>query len=176
MGEGLQDNQKTVTLCPVTKQTFSGGFAMKISISKIMALFLIGGIATGVFAANGNKGDWGFDPKYYNYALIEGEITSIDHDKGFLRVEGKDEQIFFCEHTEFFRGDISLPMERVFHAVKFNNDQKIESVHVNVGDMIKSRYSKFSNGKIYLDTCLAGEDLKPGDVTGSKDNTLLSKK
>ncbi|MFO0792639.1 MAG: hypothetical protein U0586_01110 [Candidatus Brocadiaceae bacterium] len=130
---------------------------MKTYVLGIMAMFLISFISTGVFAANGNKGDWGFDPKYYKYALIEGEITSIDYDNGILHMKGIDEQIFFCEHTEFFSGDISLPMERVFHAVKFNNDQKIKADNVSVGDMIKSRYSKFSNGKIYLDTCLVGK-------------------
>lgn len=149
---------------------------MKIYISGIMALFFIACISTSVFGANGNKGDWGFDPKYYNYALIEGEITSIDHDNGILHVKGRDEQIFFCEHTEFFSGDISLPMERVFHAVKFNNDQKIKSVNVSVGDMIKSRYSKFSNDRIYLDTCLVGKDLKSKDTAAGKGDTLLSGK
>lgn len=149
---------------------------MKMYTSGIMALFLIACISTGVFAANGNKGDWGFEPKNYKYALIEGEITSIDYDKGILCMKGTDEQIFFCEHTEFFRGDISLPMERVFHAIKFSNDQKIKAVTVGVGDIIKSRYSKFSNGKIYLDTCLVGNNLNPGDATGSEGNTLLSEK
>ncbi len=60
----------------------------------------------------------------------------------------------------FFSGDISLPGERVFHALKFNNDRKIKAVNLSVGDMIKSRYSKFGNGKIYLNTCLVGKDLK----------------
>ena len=76
----------------------------------LTVIFLLAFMSTAVFAANGNKGDWGFDPKYYKYALIEGEITSVDHEKMTLHVKGKDEQIFFCEHTEFFRGDISLPM------------------------------------------------------------------
>ncbi|TVL99358.1 MAG: hypothetical protein CV087_18210 [Candidatus Brocadia sp. WS118] len=149
---------------------------MKAHILRIMALSLIACISTGVFAANGNKGDWGFDPKYYKYALIEGEITSIDHDNGILRVKGTDVQIFFCEHTEFFRGDISLPMERVFHPVKFNKDQQIQAVNVSVGDMIKSRYSKFDNGKIYLDTCLVGKDPASKDIAGGKGDTLLSEK
>ncbi len=149
---------------------------MKTSILGIIALFLIAFISTGVFAANGNKGDWGFEPKDYQYALIEGEITSIDHNKGILHVKGTDEQIFFCEHTEFFSGDISLPMERVFHAVKFNHDQKIKADNVSVGDMIKSRYSKFSNGKKYLDTCLVRKNLKSRDATGDKDDTFLSGK
>lgn len=149
---------------------------MKIYISGIIALVLIAGISTGVFAANGNKGDWGFDPKNYKYALIEGEITSIDLDKRILHVKGRDEQVFFCEHTEFFSGDISLPMERVFHGVKFSNDQKINAADVSVGDMVKSRYSKFSNGKIYLDTCLIGKKSKSSDVSSGKDNILLSEK
>lgn len=149
---------------------------MKIYISRIMALFIVACISTDVFAANGNKGDWGFDPKYYNYALIEGEITSIDYEKKVLHVKGTDEQIFFCEHTEFFSGDISLPMERVFHAVKFSNDQKINAADVSIGDMIKSRYSKFSNGKIYLDTCLVEKNSKSLDAAGDKGDTLLSEK
>lgn len=149
---------------------------MKAYIFGIIALFLIVFISTGVFAANGNKADWGFEPNNYKYALIEGEITSIDHDKGVLHVKGSDEQIFFCEHTEFFSGDISLPMERVFHAVKFNNDQKIKAVNVSVGDMIKSRYTKFGDGKIYLDTCLVGKDLKSKDIAGGKGDTFLSGK
>lgn len=149
---------------------------MKTYILGIMALFLIAFISTGVFASNGNKGDWGFEPKNYTYALIEGEITSIDYDQGILHVKGTDEQIFFCEHTEFFSGDISLPMERVFHAVKFNNDKKIKAVNVSVGDMIKSRYSKCENDKIYLDTCLVGKDLKSKDTAAGKGDTLLSGK
>jgi hypothetical protein len=36
---------------------------------------------TNVFAANGIKGDCGFGTKAYKYALIEGEVTSIDPDK-----------------------------------------------------------------------------------------------
>ncbi len=148
---------------------------MKIYISGIMALFLIAYISASVFASNGNKGDWGFDTKYYNYALIEGEITSIDHDKGIFHVNGTDEQIFFCEHTEFFSGDISLPMEKVFNAVKFSNDQKIKAVNVHIGDVIKSRYSKIK-GKIYLDICLVGKTLNSEDTMGHKGNTLTSGK
>jgi len=127
----------------------------------ITALFLIAFMSTAVFSANGNKGDWGFDPKYYKYALIEGEITSVDHDIKVLNVKGTDEQIFFCEHTEFFRGDISLPMGQVFHPVKFNKDQEIKVVDIKVGDIIKSRYSKEDNGKIYLETCLVVNNSKP---------------
>ena len=127
----------------------------------LTAMFLLAFVSTGIFAANGNKGDWGFDPKYYKYALIEGEITSVDHEKRTLNVKGTDEQIFFCEHTEFLRGDISLPMERVFHPVKFNGDQKMEVVDIKAGDIIKSRYSKEENGKIYLDTCLVERRSKP---------------
>lgn len=149
---------------------------MKVYILGIIALFLIAFTSTGVFAANGNKADWGFEPNNYRYALIEGKITSIDHDSGILHVKGTDEQIFFCEHTEFFIGNISLPMERVFHAVKFNNDQKIKAVNVSVGDMIKSRYSKCENGKIYLDTCLVGKDPTSKDIAGGKGDTLLSGK
>ncbi len=149
---------------------------MRIHILGITALSLIAFISTGVFAANGNKGDWGFEPKNYKYALIEGEITSIDYDNRVLQVKGKNEQIFFCEHTKFFKGDISLPMERVFHAVRFNKDQEIKAVNVSIGDIIKSRYSKDSNGKIYLDTCLVGKDTKSRDTTGSKGYPLVSGK
>jgi len=149
---------------------------MKVYIIRIMALFLIAFISNNVFASNGNKGDWGFDPKYYNYALIEGEITSIDYNKGIFQVKGRDEQIFFCEHTEFFSGDISLPMERVFLPVKFNKDQKIQAVNVSIGDMIKSRYSKCENNKIYLDTCLVGKGSTSKDIAGSKGEALLSGK
>ena len=127
----------------------------------LTVIFLLTFVSAGIFAANGNKGDWGFDPKYYKYALIEGEITSVDHEKRTLSVKGTDEQIFFCEHTEFFRGDISLPMEIVFHPVKFNDSQKIEVVDVKAGDIIKSRYSKEENGKIYLDSCLVETRSKP---------------
>ena len=127
----------------------------------LTVIFLLAFVSTGIFAANGNKGDWGFDPKYYRYALIEGEITSVDHEKRTLHVKGKDEQLFYCEHTEFFRGDISLPIEIVFHPVKFNGDQKMEVVDVKAGDIIKSRYSKIENGKIYLDTCLVENRSKP---------------
>ena len=127
----------------------------------LMTMFLMALMSTAVFSANGNKGDWGFDPKYYRYALIEGEITSVDHDKKTLNVKGTDEQLFFCEHTEFFRGDISLTMEIVFHPVKFSDDQKMEVVDVKVGDIIKSRYSKVENGRIYLDTCLVDNRSKP---------------
>ena len=139
----------------------------------LTVIFLLAFMPTGIFAANGNKGDWGFDPKYYKYALIEGEITSVDHEKMTLHVKGKDEQIFFCEHTEFFRGDISLPMEIVFHPVKFNDNQKMEVVDVKAGDIIKSRYSKVENGKIYLDTCLVEERSKlPKSIDINNETTL----
>jgi hypothetical protein len=71
------------------------------------------------------------------------------------------EQIFICEHTEFLRGDISLSMERVFHPVKSNGDQKMAAIDIKAGDIIKSRYSKEESGKIYLDTCLVGNRDKP---------------
>jgi len=139
----------------------------------LTVIFLLAFMSTAVFAANGNKGDWGFDPKYYKYALIEGEITSVDHEKMTLHVKGKDEQIFFCEHTKFFRGDISLPMEIVFHPVKFNDNQKMEVVDVKAGDIIKSRYSKVENGKIYLDTCLVEERSKlPKSIDINNETTL----
>ncbi|MDG6004505.1 hypothetical protein BIY37_12255 [Candidatus Brocadia sapporoensis] len=125
------------------------------------------------FCSEREQGRLGVDPKN---ALIEGEITSIDLDKRILYVKRRDEPVFFCELTEFFQGDISLPIERVFHAVKFSNDQKINVADVSVEDLIKSRYSKFSDGKIYLDTCLVGKYLSSRDVAGSKDTTLLSEK
>jgi len=87
--KGLQACQKTVTVCNVSKQTFFGGIVKKVYIIRIMALFLIAFISNNVFASNGNKGDWGFDPKYYNYALIEGEITSIDYNKGIFHYQWK---------------------------------------------------------------------------------------
>lgn len=127
----------------------------------LTVIFLLVFVSIGIFAANGNKGDWGFDPKYYRYALIEGEIISVDHEKRTLNVKGTDEQIFFCEHTEFFRGEISLPMEIVFHPVKFNSDQKMEVIDIKAGDIIKSRYSKEENNKTYLDTCLVEKRSKP---------------
>lgn len=140
----------------------------------LTVIFLLTFMSTGIFAANGNKGDWGFDPKYYKYALIEGEITSVDHEKRTLNVKGTDEQVFFCEHTEFFRGDISLAMEIVFHPVKFNGDQKMEVVDVKAGDIIKSRYSKVENGKIYLDTCLVEKRSKPQkSIEVNKETTRL---
>jgi len=67
-------------------------------------------------------------------------------------------------------------MERVFLPVKFSKDQKIQAVNVSVGDMIKSRYSKYENGKIYLDTCLVGKDPTSKDIAGSKGEALLSGK
>lgn len=127
----------------------------------LTVMFLLAFVSTDIFAANGNKGDWGFDPKNYKYALIEGEITSVDHDKKTLNVKGTEGEVFVCEHTEFFRGDISLQMERVFHPVTFNKDQKITIVDVKAGDIIKSRYSREENGKIYLDTCLVVKSGKP---------------
>ena len=127
----------------------------------LTAMFLLAFVSTGIFAANGNKGDWGFEPKSYKYALIEGEIISIDHDEKTLIVKGTEGQVFFCEHTEFFRGVTSLPMGQVFHPVKFNKDQEIKVVDIKVGDIIKSRYSKEDNGKIYLDTCLVVNNRKP---------------
>ncbi len=140
----------------------------------LMAMFLTAFMSTAVFSANGNKGDWGFDPKYYKYALIEGEITSVDHDKRTLNVKGTDVQIFFCEHTEFLEGDISLSMERVFHPVKFNDDQKMNVVDVKAGDIIKSRYNKEENGKIYLDTCLVVKRSKPQkNIDVSNETTRL---
>lgn len=42
-----------------TINVFQRGFTMKVHISKIMALLLVADISTGVFAANGNRGDWG---------------------------------------------------------------------------------------------------------------------
>jgi len=134
---------------------------MKNLTIALTAMFLLAFVSTGIFAANGNKGDWGFEPKSYKYALIEGEIISIDHDEKTLIVKGTEGQVFFCEHTEFFSGVTSLPMGQVFHPVKFNKDQEIKVVDIKVGDIIKSRYSKEENGKIYLDTCLVVNNGKP---------------
>ena len=140
----------------------------------LTAMLLLAFVSTGLFAANGYKGGWGFEPKNYKYALIEGEITSVDHEKKTLNVKGAEEQVFFCEHTEFFRGDISLPMEIVFHPVKFNGNQKMEVVDVKAGDIIKSRYSKEEDGKIYLDTCLVKKRSKPQkSIDVNNDTTRL---
>ncbi|MCF6150523.1 MAG: hypothetical protein E3K37_17990 [Candidatus Kuenenia sp.] len=127
----------------------------------IMALYFITFLSGSVFAANGNKGDWGFETKAYKYALIEGKVISINPDKKTLTVEGFDEQIFYCEYTEFYQGDITLPMERVFHPVKFNKEQRINAADIKAGDIIKARYSRIASGKIYLDTCLVGEKPIP---------------
>lgn len=126
----------------------------------LITMFLLAFMSTAVYAANGNKGDWGFDPKYYKYALIEGEITSIDHDKKALNVKGTEGHVLFCEHTEFYRGLITLPMERVFHPVKFSKNQAIRIDDVEVGDIIKSRFHKEEDGTIYLETCLVVDGSK----------------
>ena len=52
-------------------------------------------------------------------------------------------------------------MERVFHPVKFNDNQKVEAIDLKAGDIIKSRYSNEEGGKIYLDTCLVEKRSKP---------------
>ncbi len=144
---------------------------MKNLTTRLMVMFLLSCVTTAIFAANGNKGDWGFDPKYYNYALIEGEIISIDHDKKALKVKGTEGEVLICEHTEFFRGVISLPLERVFHPVNFNKNQEIGIADVKIGDVIKSRYSKDENSKIYLDTCLVVKRDKPQKSRGVNNET-----
>ncbi|GAN33812.1 MAG: hypothetical protein DYG83_18075 [Candidatus Brocadia sp. AMX2] len=72
MEKGLQGCQKAMTVHTVTQQTFFRKNCYEDSLLGTIALFLIACILTGVFAVNGNKGDWGFEPKNYRYALIEG--------------------------------------------------------------------------------------------------------
>ncbi len=147
---------------------------MKNLIILMLTLTFVTLIASVTFASNGSKGDWGFDPKYYKYALIEGEVISVDHDKGTLMVKGNDKALHFDDKTEFGKGDISLPMENVFNDVKFTEDERILSGHVSVGDVIKSRYSKLDNGKILLDTCLVGVESNSFDKVGKNDDTLVA--
>lgn len=144
---------------------------MKNLITLLTTLSLTTCMTIVVFAANGNKGDWGFEPKQYKYALIVGEITSIDHNKRVLQVKGTDEKIFFCDYTEFFRGTIKLPMERVFHPVEFNDNEKLDDNDVRVGDYIKSRYSRVNNDQIHLDTCLVVNNGKSRKSIDAIDDT-----
>ena len=147
---------------------------MKRIIIVFFAMVFIAFISTNIFAANGSKGDWGFDARYYKYALIEGEVTSIDYERGILRVKGNGKELLFDDITEFVSGDISLPMEKVFHGVEFTKDQRITSANVNVGDVIKSRYSILDSGKILLDTCLVDVNKKSHDNVAINRNTMVA--
>ena len=84
----LRVDQKAVTIFNFKKLNFLGRNYDEESDHRINSNLSSGICVNAIFAANGNKGDWGFDPKYYRYALIEGEITAVDHDKRTLNVKG----------------------------------------------------------------------------------------
>ncbi len=136
---------------------------MKILKSLLLTAIVIGFVSGSAFA---NKTNWGIDGTHYKYALIEGKITSIDHVKKVITVDGANDKLFFDKHTTFYSGDISLPMEKVISPVNFTENQGINVTDVREGDVVKSRYEVMENGLIFLDACLVGNGAEPGNTTG----------
>ena len=134
---------------------------MKTLTALFIAVLSLGFVSNNVFA---NKTNWGLEEKHYRYAVIEGEVTSIDHDNMVLTVEGVDENIHFDNCTAFYSGDMSLSLERVVHPVRFTNDQEINAFMIKEGDIVKFRYAVKEDGSMLLDTCLVGTTLPGTDA------------
>ncbi len=124
---------------------------MKTLIALFIAVLSLGFASSNVLA---NKTNWGLEEKHYKYAVVEGEVTSIDHDKMELKVEGVNESVRFDNCTTFYSGNMSLPLERVVHPLKFTKDQEINAFMIKEGDIIKFRYEIVEDGSMLLDTCL----------------------
>ena len=80
---------------------------MKTLTTLLLAALFIGFISSNVFA---NKTNWGIDASHYRYALIEGEVTAIDHERKVITVDGVNDNLIFDKHTRFYNGDLSLPI------------------------------------------------------------------
>ena len=134
---------------------------MKTLTALFIAVLSLGFVSNNVFA---NKTNWGLEEKHYRYAVIEGEVTTIDHEAGMLTVEGIDGNVHFDNCTVFYSGDMSLQLERVVHPVRFTDDQEINAFMIKEGDTVKFRYAIKEDGSMLLDTCLVGTTLPGADV------------
>ncbi len=134
---------------------------MKTLTALFIAVLSLGFVSTNVFA---NKTNWGLEDKHYKYAVIEGEVTTIDHDNRVLTVEGVDENVHFDNCTAFYSGDMSLPLERLVHPVRFTDEQEINAFMIKEGDIVKFRYEVREDGSMLLDTCLVGTTVPGADA------------
>ena len=134
---------------------------MKTLTALFIAVLSLGFVSTNVFA---NKTNWGLEEKHYKYAVIEGEVITIDHDNRVLTVEGVDRNVHFDSCTAFYSGDMSLPLERVVHPVRFTDDQEINAFMIEEGDVVKFRYEVKEDGSMLLDTCLVGTSIPGANV------------
>jgi len=141
---------------------------MKTLTTLLLAALIVGFGSSNVFA---NKTNWGINASHYKYALVKGEVTSIDLERKVITVDGVNSNLIFDKHTTFYTGAISLPMEKVFSPVSFTEKQKIKASDISVGDVVKSRYEVMENGLIILDTCLVGAGVELNDT---KINVLVA--
>ena len=122
----------------------------KIAIFIIALVFVTLTSAT-LFA--GKQPDIAFNSELYKYDIISGKVTDIN--PYTIEVEGENRTLCYEEHTQFFRGDDSVAIEKVYGDDVFKGCEKINSSQIRKGDNLKARFTKVGNKAVCLEVVLS---------------------
>lgn len=108
-----------------------------------------------IFAAK--RPDWGWSPNIYEYAIVAGEVASVDLKSNRIRFADADTEVFFNDETRFYAGDVGMGIEKVYGGPTLSEKQRISPKAITNGKLMKCTFTRSNDGKIYLNTCLVEE-------------------
>jgi len=101
----------------------------------------------------GKQPDIAFHPDLYKYDIISGKVTDIN--PYTIEVEGENRTLCYEEHTQFFRSDDSVAIEKVYGDDVFKNCEKITSSQIKEGDSLKARFTNVGKTAVCLEVVLS---------------------
>jgi hypothetical protein len=121
----------------------------KLAILIIALVFVTLSSAT-LFA--GKQPDIAFHADMYKYDIISGKVTDIN--PFTIEIEGEERTLCHEQHTQFFRGDGSVAIEKVYGGDLFKDCEKITSSQIKEGDNLKARFTKVGKNAVCLEVVL----------------------
>ena len=123
---------------------------------KNIAIFIIALVFVTLTSATlfaGKQPDIAFHSELYKYDIISGKVTDIN--PYTIEVEGENRTLCYEEHTQFFRGDDSVAIEKVYGDDVFKGCEKINSSQIKEGDNLKATFTKVGNTAVCLEVVLS---------------------
>lgn len=120
------------------------------TIFGLMVLFVVVVSATNLSA--GKRIDYGWSADMYKYDIVSGEVASVNFDSKALKLD--DQYVYFTNDTKFYGGSLDTDIESVYGGPEFSDKDRIMANDIKEGKLMKCRYSRDAQGRLFLDTCL----------------------
>lgn len=127
----------------------------RLIVAGAIVSFLFTLALSDIFAAK--RPDWGWSPNIYEYAIVAGEVASIDLKSDRIKFADNDTQMYFNDGTEFYAGDVGMDIEKVYGGPKLSEKDRISPKAIKSGKLMKCTFTRTNDGKVYLNTCLVEE-------------------